>query len=257
MKPARRRPAHDDERQGIRFSVKLQSDSNITAASVFARYNTGERPTTTQGKAELTPDKSVTAVFTRTLTRGALVPGTDVEYYWQAENANGQTLKTETFKYAYLDDRFDFKSLSSGKVTVYWYGADDSYGRERLRVCVAAIDRLTKQIGVDLQQEARIFIYRTRNDMLAALPSKGQTSDTTLTVLGELAGPNTVLLLGGDSNVNNTTAHELSHLVVHLATTNPLIGGVNIPAWLDEGLSMYNQDSVESGYTGALNQAIR
>ncbi|MBI3733988.1 MAG: hypothetical protein HY259_11115, partial [Chloroflexi bacterium] len=47
------------------------------------------------------------------------------------------------------------------------------------------------------------------------------------------------------------------HLVVHLATTNPLIGGVNIPAWLDEGLSMYNQDSVESGYTGALNQAIR
>ncbi|TMC60605.1 MAG: hypothetical protein E6J26_01485 [Chloroflexi bacterium] len=126
-----------------------------------------------------------------------------------------------------------------------------------MNVCMAAIEKLQKQIGVELQQEAKIFIYRTRNDMLAALPSKGQTADAFLTVLGELAGPNTVLLLGGDPNVDNTTYHELSHLVVHLATTNPLIGGVNIPAWLDEGLSMYNQQTVESGYTNALNRALQ
>ncbi len=247
----------------INFSITLSSDSDITAATVFVRYNTGERSssTTTRGKADFTPSKNVAALFTRSLTRGELVPGTDVEYYWQVENAAGQTLKTDTFKYSFPDDRFDFKSLSApvgqGKATVFWYGADESYGRQRLRVAVDAIEKLQKQIGVELQEEAKIFIYRTRGDMLAALPSKGRTADSTLTVLGELAGPNTVLLLGGDPNVDNTTHHELSHLVVHLATNNPLIGGVSIPAWLDEGLSMYNQNSVEGEYLGALNSAIR
>ncbi len=247
----------------ITYSIALQSDSDITSATLFARYNTGERSasTTTRGKADFTAAKNVTATFTRKLTRGDLVPGTDIEYYWQIENAAGQTLKTDTFKYSFPDDRFDFQSLSApvgkGKVTVFWYGADKSYGQQRLSVCVAAIEKLQKQIGVELQQEAKIFIYRSKNDMLAALPSKGQTSDAFLTVLGELAGPNTVLLLGGDPNVDNTTYHELSHLVVHLATTNPIIGGVNLPAWLDEGLSMFNQQSVESGYTNSLNRAVQ
>ncbi|MCA1554122.1 MAG: hypothetical protein LC737_07070 [Chloroflexi bacterium] len=247
----------------ITYSISVQSDSDVTSATLFARYNTGERSasTTTRGKGEFTPAKNVSASFTRKLTRGDLVPGTDIEYYWQIENASGQTLKTDTFKYSFPDDRFDFQSLSApvgkGKVTVYWYGADQSYGQGRLSVCVAAIEKLQKQIGVELQQEAKIFIYRTRNDMLAALPSKGQTADANLTVLGELAGPNTVLLLGGDANIDNTTYHELSHLVVHLATANALIGGVNIPAWLDEGLSMFNQQTVERGYLDALDKAIK
>lgn len=247
----------------IRYTVNLKSDSDITSATVIARYNTGERSssTSTRGAAKFTPGKEVTAVFTRTLERGALVPGTDIEYYWQIENAAGQTLKTDSAKYTYLDDRFDFKSLSKpvskGKMTVYWYGADEAYGQQRLNVCVAAIEKLSKQVGVELQEEAKVFIYRTRNDMLAALPSKGQTADTQLTVLGELAGPTTVLLLGGDPGVDNTTYHELSHLVVHLATNNPLIGGVSIPAWLDEGLSMYNQQTVEGGYLSSLDRAAR
>ncbi len=247
----------------ITYSIALQSDSDIATATVFVRYNTGDRSSnaTTRGKAEFAPGKNVTVSFNRKLTRGELLPGTDIEYYWQVENVAGQTLKTDTFKYVFPDDRFDFQSVSGpvgkGKVTLFWYGAAESYGRERLRVAIAAIERLQKQIGVELQTEAKIFVYRTREDMQVALPSKGQTADSQLTVLGELAGPTTVLLLGGDSNVNNTTAHELSHLVVHLATTNPLIGGVSIPAWLDEGLSMYNQDTVERGYTDALDRAIR
>jgi len=246
----------------IRYSITLKSDSDITSATVFVKYVTGETGnTTTRGKADFTPGKGVTAVFTRTLQRGDLVPGTDIEYYWQIENAAGQTLKTETARYVFPDDRFDFKSASApvaqGTMTVFWYGADDAYGKKRLDVAVAAIQKLQQQVGVELNTNAKLFIYRTRNDMLAALPFKGQTNESTLTVLGQLSNPTTVLLLGGDSGVDNTTYHELSHLVVHLATTNSLIGGVGIPAWLDEGLSMYNQLNVESPYTDAVQRALR
>ncbi|MBI5880150.1 MAG: hypothetical protein HZB53_21075 [Chloroflexi bacterium] len=246
----------------VRYRISLKSDSDITSATVFVRYITGDSGiTTTRGKADITPGKDVTAVFTRTLQRGDLVPGTDIEYYWQIENAAGQTLKTETARYVFPDDRFDFKSMTApvgkGTMTVFWYGADDAYGKKRLDVAVAAIQNLQQRVGVDLNAGAKIFIYRTRNDMLAALPFKGQTNEASLTVLGQLSNPTTVLLLGGDSGVDNTTYHELSHLVVHLATTNSLIGGVSIPAWLDEGLSMYNQLNVESPYTDAVQRALR
>lgn len=248
----------------ITYSIDIKSDSDITAATVFVRYLTDystSSTTTTRGKADITPAKSVSASFTRKLTSGDLVPGTDIEYYWQIDNSAGQTLKTATFKYTFLDDRFAFQSLSApvgkGKMTVYWYGSDNAYGQQRLDAAVAAIQRLQGQIGVELQTEAKVWIYRSRNDMLAALPFKGLSNQQSLVVLGELAGPNTVLLLGDDPGINNTTSHELSHLVVHLATNNPLIGGVSIPAWLDEGLSMYNQESVERGYTDALSRAIQ
>lgn len=245
----------------IRYSITLKSDSDITGATLFAKYNTGDNVVSTlRGKGDFTPGKTVTAVFTRTLQRGDLVPGVDIDYYWQVDNAAGQTLKTDNAKYTYLDDRFDFKSLTKstgkGQLTLYWYGSDQTYGQKRLDVAVGAIQKLQTQIGVELQTNANVFVYRTREDMLAALPFKGATTESTLTVLGELAGPTTVFLLGSDPGIDNTTYHELSHLVVHLATNNPLIGGVSIPAWLDEGLSMNNQQTVERDYTGALDRAV-
>jgi hypothetical protein len=246
----------------IRYSVTLQSDSEITSATVFARYNTGDNTSTTsRGTATFTPDKTVTAVFTRTLQRGDLIPGALVDYFWEVTDAAGHSLKTDSAKYTYLDDRFEFKSLSKpigkGSLTVYWYGADQAYGQKRLDVAVAAIQKLQTQTGVDLTTDAQVWLYRTRDEMLAALPFKGATSEASLVTLGELAGPRTVFLLGSDGGIDNTTYHELSHLVVHLATNNPLIGGVSIPAWLDEGLSMYNQQSVERGYTDSLDRALR
>jgi hypothetical protein len=246
----------------IRFSVTLQSDADINSAIVFAKYNTGDNvSTTTRGTTAVTSGKTVTAVFTRTLTRGDLVPGADIQYYWQATDSAGHSLKTEPSDYVYLDDRFDFQSLNKpigkGSVTVYWYGAPQSYGQKRLDVVVAAIQKLETQIGVELQTNANIFLYRTREDMLAALPNKTPTVEAQLVVLGELASPNTVFLLGSDPGIDSTTAHELTHLVVHLATNNPLIGGVSLPAWLDEGLAVYNQPAPDSSYISALDRATR
>src|SRR5438552_1116112 len=97
----------------IRYSITLKSDSDITAATLFAKYNIGDNVVSTlRGKGDFTPGKTVTAVFTRTLQRGDLVPGIAIDYYWQVDNAAWQTQKTDNAKYTYLDDRFDFKSLS-------------------------------------------------------------------------------------------------------------------------------------------------
>jgi len=54
--------------------------------------------------------------------------------------------------------------------------------------------------------------------------------------------------------VEKTIAHELTHVVVHLATENPYAG---LPAWLDEGLAMYNEGELPAGNREALEKAIR
>jgi hypothetical protein len=65
---------------------------------------------------------------------------------------------------------------------------------------------------------------------------------------------NTLLLLGSHRNVELTVAHELSHIVVGIATDNPF---VELPRWLDEGLAMQAEGELPVDNRRDLEQAIR
>jgi len=64
-----------------------------------------------------------------------------------------------------------------------------------------------------------------------------------------------LLLLGPAAGVEQTTNHELTHIVVGEATDNPF--HAPIPRWLDEGLAMYNEGSLPDYNRDALEEAIR
>jgi len=90
--------------------------------------------------------------------------------------------------------------------------------------------------------------------MQEALISQGAIFEEQIITLGTVVAPDTVLLLGTHQDVDITIAHELTHVVVHLATDNPY---AEIPAWLDEGLAMYNEGKLRSGNAQALEEGIR
>jgi hypothetical protein len=46
----------------------------------------------------------------------------------------------------------------------------------------------------------------------------------------------------------------LTHLVTHQKTFNPYSG---LPTWLEEGLAMYNQGSIDTSFTSALQTAFK
>jgi len=48
-------------------------------------------------------------------------------------------------------------------------------------------------------------------------------------------------------------AHELTHLVIHQITLNPYN---SLPTWLDEGLAMSSEETLEAQFTSALGEAI-
>jgi hypothetical protein len=119
---------------------------------------------------------------------------------------------------------------------------------------VESLARLEENVGVELEKPVKIVVYQSKADMQEALTSQGAVYEEQIITLGVVVAPDIVLLLGTQQDVEVTIAHELTHVVVGLATENPYAG---IPAWLNEGLAMYNEGELRSGNAQALKKGIR
>jgi len=119
---------------------------------------------------------------------------------------------------------------------------------------VESLTRLEDNVGVELEKPVKIIVYQSKADMQEALISQGAIFEEQIITLGTVVAPDIMLLHGTHQDVDVTIAHELTHVVVHLATDNPY---AEIPAWLDEGLAMYNEGKLRSGNAQALKEGIR
>ncbi|MGA9348137.1 MAG: peptidase MA family metallohydrolase [Anaerolineae bacterium] len=232
----------------------LMAESNSEINTITLMYRVGDEPVTNRAYPEFSPAKQVKAEYIWRLQRGEIPPGSDVEYYWQIEDAAGNALETEPIAFTYMDDRFTWQSLNEGKIILYWYDADQAFGRELLSSAVESLARLEENVGVELGKPVKIIVYQSKADMQEALISQGAIFEEQIITLGTVVAPDTVLLHGTHQDVDRTIAHELTHVVVGLATENPY---VEIPAWLNEGLAMYNEGELRSGNAQALAEGIR
>jgi hypothetical protein len=188
------------------------------------------------------------------LERGEIPPGSEVEVYWRIEDAAGHRLQTEPITFTYMDDRFDWQQLARGKVTLYWYDADHDVGQRLLESALDSLARLEERIGIGPGQPIKIIVYQNKEEMEGALAFRGQVFEAHITTLGVVVAPDIVLLHGTHADVDRTIAHELTHVVVGVATENPYN---DIPAWLNEGLAMYNEGDLRGGNQTALEAAVR
>ena len=117
-----------------------------------------------------------------------------------------------------------------------------------------AIGRLQSDIGIPIERRVSVYVYNSDRDMGHAVASRSQTYDERVTTLGVVVGERTLLLLGDHPDAEATMAHELSHIVVGIATDNPYAG---LPRWLDEGLAMYAEGKLPANNERALQRAIR
>lgn len=236
----------------ITFRLVAESSSPITEISVL--YRDALEAATNRAYPKFTPGKHVEAEYSWELLPGELPVGANIRYYWLIKDADGHELKTQPQFVQYNDDRFTWKEKSAGKVQMYYYAADDQRADELLKVATAALDRIGTQIGVRPQQPIKIYVYNSKDDMSDALVSRSTTYDAFTTTLGVVVAKDTLLLLGSAAGVEQTAAHELTHIVVGEATSNPF--HAPIPRWLDEGLAMYNEGSLPDYNRRALQQAI-
>jgi len=90
--------------------------------------------------------------------------------------------------------------------------------------------------------------------MERAIAGRSDEYDAATITLGMTVDDDAMLLLGADDDAEATLAHELCHIVVGSATENPYSG---LPRWLDEGLAMYAQGSMDSVNRRALESGIK
>lgn len=180
-------------------------------------------------------------------------PGTELTYSWLIVDAAGGELASEPQRVVYHDERFSWSELSEGNVSIFWYRGGEAFGEELREVTVRTLERLQAEIGAELSEPVRIYVYANNGDMRSALESNSEewVGGQAHTDLGIIIG---AIAPGDSAEVQRLIPHELSHQVLHQATDNPY-GGV--PLWFDEGLAVHYQELRDAGWDEMVADAAR
>ncbi len=236
----------------ILFSVVVESEYDIVALELS--YRVAGSPYTSSRPTSFTPGPRVQATYRLDAQAEFHPPGSEFHYYWTATDAAGNVADSPERVLTYHDDRFDWRELSSTRLAVYWYEGGPSFGQTILDAATRALDRLEEDAGVTAQRQVRIYLYANEADFRAALGPNarewigGQTWPALALIVAWIP-PEELAWESG-----RMIPHEISHVVLHQATTNPYGGP---PTWLDEGLAVHNQEIPDAEYPLLVEEAAR
>jgi len=237
----------------LNFSLSAQSNVNITDIRLcYSVDRTGFAEVISEGYVEFTPATTVDVSWALDMLKiNGLPPGSTVEYWWRVKDAGGKEVETAPAQVRYEDTRYSWRSLTEGKVTIYWYKGDDSFARELMSATQQALGKLAEDTGAHLEKPAELYIYASSEDLQGAMihPQEwtGGVAFTRYSIMAIGIAPDEI------SWGKTTIAHELTHLVIHQMTLNPYN---ELPTWLDEGLAMYNEGLLDPAFTSYLTRAI-
>jgi hypothetical protein len=191
--------------------------------------------------------------YSEPLEPGQYAPGTTLVYWWRLTDASGGSYDTPAGVINYTDDAHDWESTAGDRIVLYHYALRRSALEDLLSAAEDSLARIRSEMGVVPEQTISIYVYRNESDMSAALATRSDDYDARVTTLGVAVDEDTLIVLGSQPDIENTMAHELSHIVVGLATENPY---ARLPRWLDEGLAMVAEGNLPEQNAAALRRAV-
>ena len=237
----------------LSFNLAAQSDVNITDIRLgYTVDRVSFAQVTSEVYIEFAPTTTVGVEWTWDMRKtGGLPPGSDVNYWWTVENANGDKVETAPVQVQFDDNRYSWRSLTEGEVTIYWYEGNDSFAEEIILSAQQALARLAEDTGAYLKKPVKLYIYADAQDLQGSMIFPQEwTGGVAFTRYGTIAiGIAPANLVWGKRAI----AHELAHLIVPQMTLNPYSG---LPTWLDEGLAMYAEGPLSPALATYLNRAI-
>ena len=90
-------------------------------------------------------------------------------WQWHITDSTGNSVVTPREQLTFSDDRFDWQTEiatgdGSAPIRLHWYEGDD-VGPLLLESAVAGLERLEKDVGIELEGEVQFFIYGDTADM--------------------------------------------------------------------------------------------
>jgi len=233
----------------FRAKVSIDGTQIVSAQFVFSSDGYYSSNSYTKRNLEIEPSQQVDLEFVWDTAGTAALPWSYLVYYWDVVDTEGNHYKSEEMSFRYDDTRFNWNSLESENVGIWWHDKPDAFGQAVFQIATRAIRDQRDVFGVKLDYPVRVVIYNNFDEYaewrgVANEWVGGETfSNFGVTVqIVENSSPE-------QSWLQDVVPHEISHLYFAQAVHNPK---VSVPHWLNEGVAQYNE---YTSYTGALNTA--
>lgn len=239
---------------GGSFTLVAASGVEITQARL--RYQVLPDGPLTLGRAQCNTGTVVTCTaMVGNTSQFYLVPGAEVLWSWDIEDASGNKLTTDQQHFFYQDTRFKWDSISDGNLTLYFYSGDSNSNRSILTAARQILDQFSVLEGTTIDFQVKVWIYQTVRDLQAAIGNKAGISPNGVVKLGEVSASDTALAARDDTSGSflDTVRHEVAHIVTERASRGFLSP---IPVWVNEGISVHAQRD-KGEYGQALDLAVR
>ncbi len=234
---------------GVTFTISFNAPAGVKEARL--RYQLAPDGTGAAGVADCTSAAAISCSFTLTSGRGiVIIPGAEVTYHWELADNAANKLSTPDQKYVHQDTRFTFKTLQRDNITLYYHAGGESAAQAVLDAAAETIDRVSALEKTQVTFPVKVFLYTTADEMQPAIAPGAQGRG--VQVLGEVVYSDTAMV-SADVATLDITRHEVAHIVTRQATKGPF----DIPAWLNEGISVFSQSHPLEGHDSALQSAIK
>lgn len=240
---------------GIKFDLEVKGPDTIDDIRVYFRKmgQTGdsgyrivdfENGTHIYGESKILSNKD----------NQYIAPGTRIEYHYDIRDVTGRVLKTDPQIYTYLDNRFEWSTVTDGVITVFYFGEGSLDKAEQiLDICKTTLHQMGPILGIEPSHPLHIVTYQKYSDMKIALPFRSNTVSEALITQGiAFADERSLLIYTSDNTFIGTTKHEFTHLLVGDAAGRAYN---RVPLWLNEGLAEYA--NTEGSYQSYLQSAIQ
>jgi hypothetical protein len=231
----------------VDLSVTAQGDDKIVEVRLF--YRTVGSRVWAYAYPSFIPSNLITASLNLTgEVSSYLPPGTEVEYYYEITDSQGNILRTYATVVEYTDTRFDWNEVKIGPLTLQYYDQPASRVRSVAKSLEADLERLQRLLKLDQTNEIKGVIYARRSHTLDAFPQQSRTT-TEQQIFQGFAFPSRSLFLGLGMD-RGLIVHETTHLLLSQAMGN---NAQLIPSWLDEGFASYMDPTVKVFSGGSLD----
>jgi hypothetical protein len=237
--------------QSITFRLSAEASAPISAIKLF--LDTGGPAPASWPKVEFTKGTHVDAVASFDLAINPLPPFAPIRYWWQLEDTAAGSLTTPPASFVYEDDRFAWRTVTQGSVTVHWYVGDDAFGAAAASTAASALPLISRDVRGELPRSVDIYVYANVTDEKAALERVGRSftdghADPKLGVVVVAVAPD----LRAEYNLQREIPHEMTHVLIYKATGDNY---QKVPYWLSEGLAVSHQVQRDSDFPALLAAA--
>ena len=234
---------------GVSFTISLNAPAGVKEARL--RYQLAPDGTGASAVADCTGGAAISCTFA--LRSGAgifIIPGAEITYHWELTDNAGNKLSTQDEKYVHQDTRFTFKTLTKDNITLYYHAGGQSAAQSVIDAAADTLDKVGQLEQAQVTFPVKVFLYTTADEMQPAIAPGAQGRG--VQVLGEVVYSDTAMV-SADVATLDITRHEVAHIVTRQATRGPF----DVPAWLNEGISVFSQSHPLEGHDAALQSAIK